>query len=58
MEYPTHIFKEINLAFQLVLESRIKSKTDELELAREKTAFFCNVYFVRRKLNKGINLVY
>ena len=49
MEYPTHIFKEINLAFQLVLESRIKSKTDELELAREKTVHF----FVTFILSEG-----
>ena len=35
MENLTHNFREINIALQLVYE-------------REKSAFFCNIYFVRR----------
>ena len=30
-----HSFREMNLVLQLVLKSQIKSKTDELELAKE-----------------------
>ena len=40
MENRTHDFREANLAFQLAKESRIKSKTDELELAKEKVSSF------------------
>ena len=42
MENPTHSFRETNFVLQLIQESQIKSKTDELVGARErkKRAFF------------------
>ena len=48
MENSTHSFRGMKPVLQLVDELRIKSKSDELS-SRKKTAFFCNVYFVRRK---------
>ena len=47
MENPTQSFKEMTLVLQLVL---VRSKTDELELAKEKGGFFCTEYFVRREI--------
>ena len=40
MENPTHSFRETNFVLQLIQESQIKSKTDELELAKEKRGHF------------------
>ena len=45
IENPTHIFRDTNLILQLIYQSGIKSKTDELELAKEKKeCIFCNLY--------------
>ena len=46
MENPTHSFRETNLVLQLIEESQIKSKTEELELVKEKQGYFCIIYFV------------
>ena len=34
MENPTQSFRKTNLVLQLIWESQIKSKTDEMELAK------------------------
>ena len=40
MENPTHSFRETSFVPQLIYESQIKSKTDVLELAKERRAHF------------------
>ena len=40
MENSTHSFRDTNLVLQLIQESHIKSKTDKLELAKEKREHF------------------
>ena len=49
IENPTDSFTEMNLVLQRILESQIKSKTDELELAKEKRRHFFTAYIVRRE---------
>ena len=50
MEYPTHIFTEMNLVFQLILESKIKEKTVmSWSSLKKKEGIFCIVYFVQRR---------
>ena len=40
MENSTHSFIETNLVLQFILESQIRNKTNELELAKEKRRYF------------------
>ena len=40
MENSTNSFREMNLVLQLIQKSQIKSKTDDLELAKEKRGHF------------------
>ena len=50
MGNPTHFFREINLMFQLVLESWIRSKSVmSWNTQKKKECIFWNVYFVQRK---------
>ena len=50
MENLTHSFREMNLVFQLKVESQIKSKTVmNWSSPKEKEGIFCTVYFARRK---------
>ena len=49
MKNPTHSFREMNLVLQLIQESQIKSKTDDLELAKEKRGhFLCRLLCPKR----------
>ena len=55
MENPTHSFRETNVVLKLIQESEIKSKTDELELAKEKRRhflyrLFCPNFFLLLKI--------
>ena len=50
MENSTHSFRDTNLVLQLIQESHIKSKTDKLELAKEKREHFFESFI----LSEGI----
>ena len=49
MENPTYTSRETNLVLQLMKESQIENKPNELELVKEKKEFFEHSYFVLRK---------
>ena len=51
MENPTDSLRKTNLVLQLICESQIKSKTDKLELAKEKRGHFTSYTFVACFLN-------
>ena len=54
MENSTHIFREMSLMPQLIEASRIKNKTEELKIAKEKRVFLSSIYFVLRKFLQRI----
>ena len=48
MKNCTHSCREMNLVLQLIYESQINIKTDELELMKKKEGIFHTVYFSQK----------